>query len=94
MPLDWCGLTYDGLDVTAQAYLVTLAGAFEGVAGERSIAAALGERGGVRHTEKLCMSKGFLMITPQGRSLTDNGWTRAAELISELRMGAAHVTTA
>jgi Holliday junction resolvasome RuvABC ATP-dependent DNA helicase subunit len=94
VPLDWCGLTHDGLNVTAQAYLVTLAGAFEGVAGERSIAAALGERGGLLHTEKLCMSKGLLMITPQGRALTDTGWARAAELTSELHLGAAHAISA
>ncbi len=80
--LDWCQLTEDGLDVTAQAYLLLLAGAFEGVAGERTLAAALGERAGVKHTEKLLMAKGLIGYSPRGRALTNAGWTRAAALAS------------
>jgi Holliday junction DNA helicase RuvB len=81
--LAWCGLTPDGLDETAQAYLMLLAGAFGGTAGEKAVAAALGEKAGVQHTEQVLLHKGLILLTPRGRSLTEAGWDRAAQLSPE-----------
>ena len=80
VPLEWTGMTHDGLDVTAQAYLVRWPGRSRArrVSGRwlRRWASAAGS-----HTEQSLMAKGFLLITPRGRSLTEAGWVRAADLI-------------
>lgn len=81
--LEWAGTTEDGLDDLAQRYLTTLLKTFEGGAGERTIAAALGEPTPPRHTEKLLVRKDLLTITAKGRALTEAGVARALELLTE-----------
>ena len=89
MPLEWCGLTHDGLDTTAQAYLVLLAGAFEGLAGERTIAAAHGRARRAAPHRAAAHHQGPVLVTPRGRQLTEAGWARAAELTATVTVGAA-----
>lgn len=79
-PLKWLGLTMDGLDDTAQRYLVTLMQDFEGQAGGRSMQDRLQEPGGVDAVERVLMGKGYIVKTRQGRTLTADGITRAQEL--------------
>lgn len=76
----WSGVTPDGLDKLAQDYLQVLYGLFGGKAGEKAIAAALGEPTPPRHTEKMLVEKGFVLITPGGRELTPEGNERAIEV--------------
>jgi Holliday junction resolvasome RuvABC ATP-dependent DNA helicase subunit len=83
VPLDWHGLTEDGLDEVARKYLVALATIFDGTAGEKAISNAMNEPGGCRLTEQLLTNKGFLTRGPRGRSLTDGGWDRAQALAEE-----------
>lgn len=80
--LEWAGLTPDGLDDLAQRYLMTLLKTFEGKAGEKTIASALGEPTPPRHTEKLMVQKGLLTITANGRLLTESGVERALKLLA------------
>lgn len=79
----WCKLTPDGLNQVAQNYLTTLLTTFEGTAGEKVIASAIGEPGGVRHTEQTLVGKGLLVVTGQGRKLTDAGVARTVGLLHE-----------
>ncbi len=79
-PLDWHGLTPDGLDQVARKYLVALSTVFDGTAGERAIAKAIGEPGGCSLTEQLLTKKGYLTRGARGRSLTEAGWDRVDEL--------------
>lgn len=81
----WSGLTSDGLDRDAQQYLLTLFTSPAFRAGEKTLTQALGQPGGVRHTEKLLIQKGFVRIVPSGRELTSEGVDRAAELAEESR---------
>lgn len=55
---------------------------FEGQAGEKTIASALGEPTPPRHTEKLLVQKDLLTITARGRQLTEAGVDRAVELLT------------
>jgi len=78
---DFMDLTPDGLDDLAKRYLLSLATSFEGKpAGEKAIAAVLGETTTPRHTEKLLLNKGFIALTPQGRTLTLAGQERVEAL--------------
>ena len=79
--LRWAGLTFDGLSQPAQDYLSILAIDFDGTAGERTIAAAMGEPGPLRHVEKVLLQKGLIQITANGRSLTDRGFERVNKLL-------------
>lgn len=81
----WAGVTTDGLDKTAQEYLMVLLAQFNGAAGEKAIAAALGEPTAPRHTEKLLLQKGFITIKPTGRELTPDGTERAMELAADFQ---------
>lgn len=79
--LEWAGVTPDGLTDLAQRYLMTLLTTFEGRAGEKTIASALGEPTPPRHTEKLLVQKNYVTITAKGRALTEAGVDRAVELM-------------
>lgn len=79
-PLRWLGLTFDGLDDTAQRYLTTIMEDFEGQAGGRSMQDRLQEPGGVDATERVLMGKGYIVKTRQGRTLTADGIKRARDL--------------
>lgn len=79
-PLAWLGLTPDGLDDTAQRYIVTLMEDFEGQAGGRSMQDRLQEPGGIETVERVLMGKGYIVKTRQGRTLTADGIARAREL--------------
>lgn len=76
----WSGLTADGLDRDAQQYLLTLFVSPSFRSGEKSLAQALGQPGGVRHTEKLLIQKGLVRIVSNGRELTAEGVERATDL--------------
>jgi len=80
----WSGLTTDGLDRTAQDYLMQLFYAPNFTAGERTIAQALGEPTPPRHTEKLLIQKGLVQVCSRGRQLTSDGVVRANELLAEM----------
>ena len=82
-PLEWAGVTADGLTAQAQDYLMVLLTMFEGKAGEDPIRQALGEPGPVRHTEKLLTQKGLVRRMPKGRELTEAGVARAIALLTE-----------
>ncbi len=79
--LEWAGLTADGLDRLAQDYLTVVLVMFEGKAGEKTVANALGEPTSPRHTEKLLTQKGYLTTTASGRQLTEAGVTRTLDLL-------------
>lgn len=81
--LDWAGYTSDGLSRLAQDYLSVLLVTYDGQAGEKTIANALGEPGPLRHTEQLLIQKGLLSITSSGRQLTEAGVERAALVLKE-----------
>lgn len=78
-------VTPDGLDKLAQDYIEILNLEFQGSAGEKAIARALGEPTPPGHTEKLLIQKGFLSITPTGRELTSEGLARARQISEERR---------
>ena len=79
--LRWSGLTHDELTQQAQDYLSILAIDFDGNAGEKTLSAALGEPGPVKHVEKLLLQKGLIQISKTGRSLTDRGYARVNTLL-------------
>lgn len=81
--LDWVGVTSDGLTTKCQDYLMVLLCTFEGIAGEKSIGSAMGEPGPLRHTEQLLVQKGYITITPQGRSMTEAGVERTTALLTQ-----------
>jgi Holliday junction DNA helicase RuvB len=89
LPLEWAGLTEDGLNPLAQQYLLVLAGTFDGTAGERALSSTLAEPGGLSQTEQLLVSKGFIAHSPKGRTLTDRGWERAGQLTNALTQSLA-----
>lgn len=83
---DLMGITRDGLDDLAQRYLIALVSNFSGKpAGEKAIAAVLGEPTPPRHTEKLLIGKGFVSLTPQGRQITIEGQDRFDRLVEEVK---------
>lgn len=81
--LDWVGVTNDGLTRLCQDYLIVLLTMFAGQAGEKSIASTMGEPGPLRHTEQLLLQKGYITITPSGRSMTEAGVERTERLLKE-----------
>jgi holliday junction DNA helicase RuvB len=72
--------TDDGLDFTAQRYLVSLLTEFGGSAGERAIMNRLQEPGGLAYIEVVLMDKGLIGMTGRGRTLTKEGIRRAKDL--------------
>lgn len=78
--LQWFGLTEDGLDSTAQRYLVALLVDFQNQAGERAIADRLQETGGLGYTERVLIDKGYIARVKGGRTLTAPGIRRARDL--------------
>lgn len=83
MALEWVGVSRDGLDRLAQDYLIALLVTFDGKAGEKTIASAIGEPGSLRHTEQLLTQKGLIAVTASGRELTEQGVQRASALLTE-----------
>lgn len=81
--LEWAGTTEDGLPKLAQDYLTVLMLTFDGTAGEKTIASALGEPTVPRHTEQLLVGKGLLTVTASGRQLTEMGVERTVRLLRE-----------
>lgn len=73
-------LTPDGLDATAQRYLLVLSSFGRKPAGERAMADCLEEPGGLRQTELDLFSAGLIGRGPTGRYLTPAGRVRAMEL--------------
>ncbi len=73
------GVTLDGLDTTAQRYLVVLATEFGGAAGERALRDRLQE-GAIAQTERVLMDKGLIARTRGGRTLTQAGIRRASDV--------------
>lgn len=81
IPLQWAGLTDDGLTEQCCAYLRALADDFAGEAvGARTIEDRLQEPGGLGQAERLLMDKGLLLKTRTGRLLTQAGIRRARAL--------------
>jgi Holliday junction DNA helicase RuvB len=79
--LDLMGLTWEGLDRLAQDYLRILLRDFSGgPVGAATMADRLSEVNLTR-TEQLLISKGYLVKTRLGRSLTDTGINRAQQLL-------------
>lgn len=81
--LYWCGLTADGLDNMAQAYIVTLFSLCDGVGSKDTITTQMGESTVPAHTERTLLQRGYIVITGKGRVLTDLGRERAGELMME-----------
>jgi holliday junction DNA helicase RuvB len=75
--LEWLGLSPDGLTKQARAYLQIMLTEFGGQAGERALSDRLNEPGGVRHIERLLLSRGYIARTRSGRVLTKDGILRA-----------------
>lgn len=80
---EWAGLSHDGIDTVAQEMLLVLLASAGHTASIESIRAQLGEPGPLRHHEQTLLQRGYLTVTPQGRRLTDDGVTRAVELMKE-----------
>lgn len=78
LALTWAGLTEDGLTQEMQDYLTTLVH-YGGSAGAATLKMALHESD-IVHTERALIQKGFIIITPRGRLLTDLGTPRAQEI--------------
>lgn len=78
--LTWTGLTPDGLDRTAQDYLMMLLG-YGGTAAVGTMRALLAEAA-LDQTERTLMQRGFIQITGRGRELTTLGLDRARELVA------------
>lgn len=74
------GITSDGLDRTAQAYLAVLATEFGGTAGVKALEDRLQQPGGLATVERVLMDKGLIGRTARGRSLTQAGIRRYREL--------------
>lgn len=67
------GITADGLDRTAQQYLLALGREFGGCAGAKALEERLAQPGGLAHTERMLMDKGFVARVSAGRTLTQAG---------------------
>lgn len=83
-PLQWIGLTADGLTKQAQEYLIALKRDFGGVAGLTALKDRLREPGGLGYTERLLMDKGYVGMAGNGRTLTAAGIKRAKQLEQEV----------
>lgn len=80
--LQFAGVTEDGLDADAQAYLLTLLKDFRGnPAGVRVLAERIGAVGGAMpEIERVLLNKGLIALTKAGRVMTSDGIRRAKEL--------------
>jgi Holliday junction DNA helicase RuvB len=76
--LQWSGLTEDGLTQEMQDYLTTLV-AYGGSAGAATLKMALHESD-IMQVERALIQKGFIVVTPRGRQLTEFGAPRAEEV--------------
>ena len=76
--LTWLGLSEDGLTATAREYLRVLLTEFGGQAGERAMVDRLQKPGGLGHTERNLMDKGYIAKRKTGRVLTA-GFLRVGE---------------
>lgn len=81
LAMKWTGISPDGLNRSAQDYLMLLMG-YGGLAAQSTIKAALNESD-VSHTERVLIQRGFIQITGKGRELTKLGSDRAQELLIE-----------
>lgn len=78
--LDFLQISDDGLNQTAQRYLVLLRFRMGGSAGERPLMDALNEPGGLRPVESALTTLGYLIKTGRGRELSKEGIVRANKL--------------
>jgi Holliday junction DNA helicase RuvB len=84
--LDWNGRTYDGLTQVQQDYLLTLL-AMDGQAGQKTLEAAMNEVA-LGEVERGLIQRGFLLVTPRGRELSDDGVARARVLAEQITTSA------
>lgn len=77
----WCGQSLDGLSKSACEYLMLLFG-YGGTAGAATMRMALMEIA-LEHTERTLIQRGYLVVTPKGRELTNLGVERAEQLMEE-----------
>lgn len=82
--LDFAGVTADGLDRTARAYLVALLDTFGGKAGQKAIAGLL--PGQAEDAERTLLAKGFICRTTSGREITPAGIRRTSEIKAALEV--------
>lgn len=87
--LEILDVTADGLDAVAQNILLALL-ANGGTAGAANLAANLNEPTVPRHAEKQLMGKGYMVIQPSGRTLTDEGRKRAGMLAGKFGSDEGH----
>lgn len=78
--LERAGMTIDGLDITAQRYLILLKQA-AGPMGESQIKSLLQEAS-LNYVERRLADKGLITFTKGGRQLTAEGFSRASELLA------------
>lgn len=78
---DWAGVTHDGLSRECVDILLVLVASPNVTASLETIQAALGEPGPLRHHEQTLIQKGLIVITGRGRALTEDGVSRAIELM-------------
>lgn len=78
LALDWEGVTFDGLTMVMQDYLAALHH-YDGVAGAATLKAALNESD-LTLTEKALIQRGYIIVAPKGRVLTESGAERAEQL--------------
>jgi Holliday junction resolvasome RuvABC ATP-dependent DNA helicase subunit len=75
--LDMMEITPDGLTLTMRKYLTVLHDNFEGAAGASALTSVMQEPGGLAEVERVLQNKGYIVLTKQGRQLTDRGVHRA-----------------
>ncbi|MFT4011246.1 MAG: AAA family ATPase [Nocardioidaceae bacterium] len=85
LALKWSGLSEDGLTQVAQDILLLLLAARDNTSSLDSLRAQLGEPGPLRAHEQQLLQRGLIEITGRGRRLTDNGRSRAIQLVRERR---------
>lgn len=81
--LDLIGVTHDGLDTMAQAYLTALVLMCEGTGSIANIMQHMQESTPPMQTEKLLMTKGYVQISRTGRTATEDGMARTHEILRE-----------
>ncbi len=86
MTLAWTQVTEDGLNLTAQRYMLALLDC-GGTGSLAAIAGLMDEPGPLHQTEQLLRSNGFLDVTPAGRTLTEDGLKRARQLTLAMEGG-------
>lgn len=81
---DWAAVTPDGLTALGCEYLVAIHTSPNGVASESTLKALLGEPV-LTHVEYPLLERGYVRVTPRGRTLTDAGVARASNLVTQIR---------